>query len=311
MEVPSSDGDRGVEAGTLPTLLPGGRPVVEQAAVADVADLWGVADLPTTPGRSADESVAAAAAGDLSGLLVGGVDPADLADPALVRRALDAVGFLVSLEVRRSDVTDRADVVLPVAPPVEKPGTFVTWEGRPRPFAQALASRQLSDNRVLDRIATQLGVSLGLGSLAAVHAELDRLGGWDGPRVVAPEVAAAEPPAVPADHAVLATWTPLLDAGRGQDGEPHLAGTARRSTARISAATAAGAGVSDGAAVTVSTARGSITLPVQVTDMPDHLVWLPTTARDCQVRETLAAQAGDVVALSAGTDAANESGEQA
>jgi NADH-quinone oxidoreductase subunit G len=110
---------------------------------------------------------------------------------------------------------------------------------------------------------------------------------------------------------VLATWTPLLDAGRGQDGEPHLAATAQRSTARLSAVTAAAVGVADGEPLTVRTARGEITLPAQVTPMPDHLVWLPTNARDCRVRETLAATAGDVVALAPGADAVNESGEQA
>ena len=104
-------------------------------------------------------------------LLVGGVDPADHADPVLARTALDAVPFLVSLEVRHSEVTDRADVVLPVAPPVEKAGTFVTWEGRPRPFPQALTTTHLSDFRVLDRLADALGADLGLRALADVHAE--------------------------------------------------------------------------------------------------------------------------------------------
>ena len=46
------------------------------------------------------------------------------------REALGRVGFVVSLEIRQSSVTDLADVVLPVAPMVEKPGTFLDWEGR-------------------------------------------------------------------------------------------------------------------------------------------------------------------------------------
>ena len=74
------------------------------------------------------------ASGELSALLVGGVDPGDLPDPALAEAALDAAGFVVSLELRHSAVTERADVVLPVAPAVEKAGTFVDWEGRARPF---------------------------------------------------------------------------------------------------------------------------------------------------------------------------------
>ena len=44
-------------------------------------------------------------------------------------------------------------------------------------------------------------------------------------------------------QAVLATWHLLLDAGRLQDGEPHLAGTAKKATAVLSASTAAEVGV--------------------------------------------------------------------
>ncbi|GIG38920.1 NADH-quinone oxidoreductase subunit G [Cellulomonas phragmiteti] len=296
--IPRRAGERGaVEAGTLPTLLPGGRPVADASARVDLAAAWGVDELPGTPGRSADEILAAAASGRLGALVVGGVDPADHADPALARAALDAVPFLVSLEVRRSEVTDLADVVLPVAPPVEKPGTFVTWEGRPRPFAQALTTTHLSDFRVLDRLADALGADLGLMTLADVHAELDQLGGWDGARVAAPATDPAEPPAVPAGHAVLATWHQLLDAGRLQDGEPYLAGTAKQPVARVSAATAAAAGLTDGDEVAVSTDRGTITAPVQVTEMADHVVWLATNPRGAAVRELLGAVGGTVVRL--------------
>lgn len=300
--VPRRAGERGaVEAGLLPGLLPGGRPVTDSAARVDLAAAWDVDQLPPAAGRSTSAIVAGARDGSLGGLLVGGLEPADLPDPALVRDALDRVGFLVSLEVRASEVTDRADVVLPVAPPVERGGTYVTWEGRPRPFPQALVSHALPDHRVLDRLADELGVVLGLGTLKDVHAELDQIGGWDGARAAAPAVGADEPPAVAPGTAVLATWHQLLDAGRLQSGEPHLAGTAKRPVARVSAATAASAGVEDGGALAVSTDAGTITLPVVVTDMPDHVVWLPTNAPGSAVRDTLHADAGDVVRISAGS----------
>jgi len=299
--VPRRAGERGaVEAGTLPTLLPGGRPVADAGARVDLAAAWGVEALPTAPGRSASQIVAAARDGGLGALVVGGVDPADLPDPALVRDALDKVGFVLSLEVRPSEVTERADVVLPVAPPVEKPGTFVTWEGRPRPFPQALVSHALPDHRVLHGLAAELGVDLGLDSVADVHAELDQLGGWDGARVDAPDVAPGEPPAVPAGHAVLATWHHLLDSGRLQEGEPHLAGTAKRPVARVSAATAASVGVADGDLLAVGTDAGTITLPVLVTDMPDFVVWLPTNSPGSAVRDTLHAVGGALVRLTPG-----------
>ena len=85
-----------------------------------------------------------------------------------------------------------------------------------------------------------------------------------------------------------------------QDGDPFLAGTAPAAQARISPATADELGVADGAALTVSTEHGAITLPTLVTPMVDHVVWLPTNSVGSAVRATLDAQAGDVVNLSKG-----------
>jgi NADH-quinone oxidoreductase subunit G len=298
--VPRRAGERGaVEAGALPTLLPGGRPVADASARVDLAAAWGVDELPSTEGRSTAQILQAAASGALGALVVGGVELADLPDPVLAREALDVVPFVVALEVRRSEVTDAADVVLPVAPPVEKPGTFVTWEGRPRPFPQALTSTAMPDHRVLDRLADALGVELGLVTVTAVHDELDQLGGWDGARVDAPTVESSEPPAVAPGTAVLATWHQLLDAGRLQTGEPFLAGTAKRPVARVSEVTAQAAGVADGDLLAVSTDAGTITLPVVVTEMLDHVVWLPTNAVGSAVRDTLHADAGDPVRIAA------------
>jgi NADH-quinone oxidoreductase subunit G len=78
-----------------------------------------------------------------------------------------------------------------------------------------------------------------------------------------------------ASTAILSTWHQLLDSGRMQDGEPSLAGTARPVVARVSAATAAQAGLADGDKVTVATDQGSVTVPVEVVSMADHVVWLP------------------------------------
>ena len=76
--------------------------------------------------------------------------------------------------------------------------------------------------------------------------------------------------------------------------------TAQRPVARLSAGTAAGLGVTTGAAVTVrGAAGGQITLPLVVTPMPDDVVWLPTNAPGSAVRATLGADAGDLVRVSA------------
>ena len=113
-------------------------------------------------GRDADAIVAALADGTLGGLVVGGVDPDDTADPAATRAAVAAAGFVVALELRETEVTRAADVVFPVAPVTDKAGTFVTWEGRPRPFDAVFSNpASLPDLRVLAGIAEELGRPLG------------------------------------------------------------------------------------------------------------------------------------------------------
>lgn len=308
--VPRRAGERGaLEAGALPTLLPGGRPLADDAARAQVCAAWNVAELPSAPGRDADGILAAATDGTLSALLVGGVEPDDFADPDAVLAALDAAGFVVSLELRHSAVTERADVVLPVAPVAQKSGAFVNWEGRYRQFVPSLhgTTQQAgqSDHRVLDALAAEMGVYLGTNSVEEARQELAGLGGWEGEQAAGPQVGTPQPARAGTGpeigQAVLSGWRMLLDNGRLQDGEPHLAGTAREPVARLSADTAAEIGASDGDAVTVSTSRGSITLPLLVTDMPDRVVWLPLNSPGSAVHRQLGVTAGSTVKIGAGS----------
>ncbi|RYP84260.1 NADH-quinone oxidoreductase subunit G [Nocardioides guangzhouensis] len=272
--VPRRAGDRGaVETGCLPNLLPGGRPVTDAAARVDAATAWGVEHLPELPGRDTDAILAAAAAGEVGGLVIGGVDPDDLADPAAARAAIDAARFVVSLELRETDVTRAADVVFPVAPASDKAGTFVTWEGRPRPFDAVFSHpASLPDSRILAGIAEEAGVPLGFRSVAEVGTAMEQMGPWDGERA-----AVATAPATPARTLAggqlwLSTWKQMLDNGSLQDGADAMRETARAAVARVSQATYDALGADT---VTVTGDRGSWTLPVEVADLPDDTVWVP------------------------------------
>ena len=237
------------------------------------------------------------ATGELGALLIGGVELADLPDPDAALAAVDAAPFVVSLEVRESAVTALADVVFPVAPVVEKAGSFVNWEGRIRPFEPALQTNFYPDLRVLNFLADEIGVDLALPTALAAGEEMARLGLWAGTRPSAPQVSAERPSQPGAGQAVLASWRMLLDAGRLQDGEPFLAGTARPPIARLSTATAGEIGAADGDLVTVSSDRGAITLPLAITEMPDRVVWLPLNPVGAGVHQQLAVAAGAVVSI--------------
>ncbi|MFP8886938.1 NADH-quinone oxidoreductase subunit G [Streptomyces mangrovi] len=306
--IPRRAGERGaVEAGALPTLLPGGRPATDPDARAETAAVWGVAQLPVRFGRDTGRIVEAAANGELAALLVGGVEVADLPDPELARRALDEAGFVVSLEQRPSEVTERADVVLPVAAVVEKAGSFLNWEGRSRPFEAAIKPDQMtrrlvqSDHRVLHMLADALDVHLGLPDVRTVRAEMRRLGVWDGPRADAPEAGTRQVPRPAAGEAVLAGHRLLLDRGRLQDGDEALAGTRHAAVARLSAATAAEVEVAGGEALTVTGPAGTVTLPLEITEMPDRVVWLPLNSTGSGVPGDLGTVPGRLVKLSAAT----------
>jgi NADH-quinone oxidoreductase subunit G len=296
--VPRRAGDRGaVEAGCLPNLLPGGRPVSDAAARVDTQTTWGVGSLPSLEGRDADEILIAAADGELAALVVAGVDPNDFLDPQAALEGLEAVNFLVSLETRASLVTERANVVLPVSLMQERAGTFVNWEGRRRSFGIVIEQPSgLSDLKVLAALADGLGTELGFRRAREARAELDELGIWEGDRAEAPDYPSGEPDVRAGNRVLLATWRMALDESRALDGEPYLQATARAAEARMSPTTATDAGISS--VVAISNDRGSITLPAVLdSEMVDGVVWLPARAPGLGVPQHLAASVGDLVTI--------------
>jgi NADH-quinone oxidoreductase subunit G len=302
--IPRRAGERGaVEVGALPSLLPGGRPATHPRAREEVAAVWGLAELPMRYGRDTHHIVEAAATGELSALVVAGVEVADLPDPARAREALDSVGFLVSLELRPGEVTEQADVVLPVAAAAEKAGTFLNWEGRVRLFEAALKPDQMTrrlaptDARVLQMLADAMDVHLGLPDLRTTRAEIDRLGSWDGPHATEPQESSGVLPRPAVGEAVLAGHRLLLDQGVLQQGDEALAGTRHAARARVSAATAAEAGVRDGELLAVTGPAGTTELPLQVTEMPDRVVWLPLNSAGTGVASDTGAQPGSLVRI--------------
>ena len=108
---------------------------------------------------------------------------------------------------------------------------------------------------------------------------------------------AGEVPSVEQGTLVLATWRHLLDRGSLQDGEPFLAGTAPAPVARVSAKTAGDLGVVDGDELTVRVGDTAVTAPVLVSEMADHVVWLPTNSVGSDLRAALAGAPGALVSV--------------
>ncbi len=297
--VPRRAGDRGaIEAGCLPNLLPGGRPVADGTARVDVAAHWGIDRLPTAEGLDASAQLAAAAAGELKALVVAGVEPADFASHAAVLAGLEAADFVVSIEQRASEVTERADVVFPVALLEEHAGTFWNWEHRQGPVPTVITQQRtpMTDMRVLAAVADALGRPLGVRTTAAVQRELAELGIWDGDRPAAPSSALVPVPTGGAP--VLVSWRQLIDGSRANDGEVALRATARPVVARVSPRTAAALHLEG--QVNVGGGGASRDFPLVVDEtMVDGAIWLPGNFFDGSLG-TLEVRPGEPVQVTAG-----------
>ena len=296
--IPRRAGERGaLEAGAIGNLLPGGRPVTDAAARVDISTLWGTDSLPTHIGKSTAEIFAAVNSGEIGALLVGGVDPLDGDNSQAALAALEKA-FVVSLEIAPSAVTQRADVVLPVAAITEKSGSFLNWEGRPRSFDEAVQdSHNRSDLRILSMIAQEMGASVNLATVTAAIKEIASLGKWDGARAAMNKVSATAAPSVSGDQFILTSWRRLLDLGTLQKGEENLAGTSRKTVAVISPKRAETLGVVDGDQLKISTGFGSVTLSALVEDIHDDAVWAPRNSRGSQLLVNLGVAHGAVVTV--------------
>ncbi|GAA2179459.1 NADH-quinone oxidoreductase subunit G [Brooklawnia cerclae] len=288
-----------LEAGCLPDLLPGARPVADASARVDLQAAWGVDHLPDDEGLDAAGLLQAASAGELGALVVAGVDLDDLADPVAAREALGGETFVVSLEQRESGVTEFADVVFPVALLEEQLGTFINWEHRQRPVraVNTHATSAMTDVRVLAALADALGTDLGFRTPAQARAAFDEIADWEGERVGFATDQQPTPEAPKGDGLVLATWRLALDDSRALDGADALRATAPGAVARISPATAVSLGLSSGEKVWMGEGAGRIALLADVTPgMVDGVIWAPQNS-GVHLLEALGTRPGDRVAV--------------
>ena len=122
----------GRETGSLSNLLPGHRDAANAEHRSEVADYWGVAQLPEQPGLSAIELFEAVRAGTIKALWIACTNPAQsLPDQQNVHQALATCPFVVVQEAFSTTETCRyADLLLPAASWGEKEGTVTNSERR-------------------------------------------------------------------------------------------------------------------------------------------------------------------------------------
>ena len=99
----------------------------------------------------------------------------------------------------------------------------------------------------------------------------------------------------------MSTWNLLLDDGALQKGEEHLAGTQRPVIAHLSEKTAAENNLVTGDKVTISNSRGSIIIKLEIIEMVNDVVWIPSNNHDSKVKSKRGAKEGDVVTIQKGS----------
>ena len=122
----------GREVGGLANQLSAHRDLANPAHRAEVAALWGVADVPAVAGKAAVEMFEAAADGSSKALWIVCTNPAQsLPDQAMVRRALQRCEFVVLQEAFATTATaPYADLLLPATTWGEKDGSVTNSERR-------------------------------------------------------------------------------------------------------------------------------------------------------------------------------------
>jgi len=147
------------DVGCVPDGLPGHRRLDDNDARARIEKAWG-SSIPDKAGIPATGMAAAAAGGDLTAMVVVGGDRnltnGDLGD---VTSGLENLDFLVVMSTFESELTEIADVVLPLATFAHKHGTYTNLERRLQLLDPALGPVGDEDTewRTLSQIAQRMG----------------------------------------------------------------------------------------------------------------------------------------------------------
>jgi len=177
----------GREVGGLANLLSAHRDLGNAQHRAEVAALWGVADVPAAPGKTAVEMFQAAADGEIKALWIACTNPAQsMPDQATVRRALERAEYVVVQEAFATTATCAyADLLLPATSWGEKEGTVTNSERRiSRVRAAVPAPRARADLSDTPRHDWQIAAQFGQGLARALGRTGPSLFAYTGPESI-------------------------------------------------------------------------------------------------------------------------------
>ena len=275
-----------LEAGLLPSLLPGGRPVTDAAARGEVAAAWG-----TTADRLPAGVPGATLRRHHRGRRRRRDRRADRRRRRPRRPGRPGRGPRGAHRRPRSWSSPSSGTPpqpswptssSPSRPVVEKAGTYLDWEGRARAFERVLPETFAQADvrrRQPARQPRSASTSASRPSRPPVQGDRDAAEVERRPRPPLPDASRAgrrrrcRRPA----RRYLASWHWLLDEGTLQEAEPHLAGTRRAPRGCTSPPPRPPRSAPPPASMFRSRRPvGAVTLPLIIADLPDRVVWIPT-----------------------------------
>ena len=294
-----------LDMGMSPGLLPG------RSTLASGTANW--PNTPSTAGMSTAQMLQAAADGSLDTILLLGADPiSDFPDTDLAERAL-ANATVIAVDLFETASTDHADAILPAAAPQEADGSFTNLEGRVTKISRKVTPPGTArpDWIIAAELAMAAGGDLGIESLDDVWAQIAAVSpahaGIDTASLDANQrdgvvvegtldlpAASGVSPAVADAYAYrLVVSRRMYDAGTILANSPSSAHLASGTALHLHPVDFDALGLDRGAEVTVSSATGSVSLPVEPSgDVPRGVAAVPANQGDIVVGTLIAV--GDV-----------------
>lgn len=151
----------GREVGGLSNMLAVHKGYDDPKARKEVADFWGVNDVPSTPGLTATKMMDSLLDGSMKAIWIVCTNPiVSLPDARKVEAALKKAKFVIVQDIsRKSDTVAFADMILPAAGYMEKTGTMTNSDRRisiVRKITEA-PGEALSDGEIFIRFAEKMG----------------------------------------------------------------------------------------------------------------------------------------------------------
>ncbi len=162
-----------IDAGCVPDMLPGGRPVSIHDFRHKFEDSW-KGNVPVEEGLTMMEMMEGMKNREIKALYIMGDNPVfNLPYRSFIREALEALDFLVVQDMYLSETAEMADVVLPSKGWTEKEGTYTNLERRVQLQRKAVqVSRGMEDWKIISDISCKMGYQMSYPDSAGVMDEI-------------------------------------------------------------------------------------------------------------------------------------------